>query len=535
MSDDLLDDDEILDADDIIELLYDFDLLESIGTPLNDDGDDGVVRRAGRTHCHSQWSGDDIPAYELHVTTWADPNHDVVLDHFDDDFRDWSRLLFVVAGEGWSVAGLAGQLDSIIPHDIVERVVDCVGGRVVTQREIPEPRWFTRRFATTLQILEEFDRLGIPYTPIDGDHLERLLDVDPYLRECIPDDTYRPITIRRDPSYPGTTTLHLLIEDRLADPALQFAASYLCLPSDGEWAICAGDGWTATLTSDADAVYPLVLWAAELMGALGGSVVGYSTTADPLFKNTETIDAFSALGAMVRLPYDTVVKLNESYEADRFTPPGDLILASGQLQSLLSFFAREASRSWMNAYVASRMLGTPGPQLSERELLVMGMSRRTCWGALSLALLGIDKANLGRPEGLDPALRQVMLDDVHELEDIAGRMTETRAFRRRDAVDKPASFEHLRRRDELTNLLHHGHIIPVSKGDHSEHVARHFPGWTWNALLAILTPASVVQGPGGGPSKCHPDVRLVFFTDPQTWAVEWADGTVTRSEDSTNL
>lgn len=377
MSDDLLDD-EILDADDILELLYDFDLLESIGTPLAEDGDDGVVRRAGRTHCQSQWSGDDVPAYELHVTTWTDPNHDPVLDHFDDDFRDWSRLLFVVAGEGWSVAGLAGQLDSIIPHDIVERVVDCVGGRVVTRREIPEAQWFTPRLRMTQQILEEFDRLGIPFEPIEGEALERLLDVDPYLPECIPDDTYRPITITRDPSYRGTTTLHLLIEDRLADTAMQAAASFLCLPSDGEWAICAGDGWTATLTSDEDPSYPLVLWAAELMGAMGGSLVGYSSNADPLFSNPISIDAFSALGAMVRLPYDTVAKLNESYEANNFTPPNELITMSAGLQSGLSFHAREALRCWGNAYVASRMLTSPGPQLSERELVVEGMARRTC-------------------------------------------------------------------------------------------------------------------------------------------------------------
>ncbi|NHF62388.1 hypothetical protein [Microcella pacifica] len=428
MSDDQLDDD-VLDADDIIELLYDFALLESIGTPLEEDGDDGIVRRAGRTHCHSQWSGDDIPAYELHVTTWTDPNHDAVVDHFDDDFRDWSRLLFVVAGDGWSVAGLAGQLDSIIPHDIVERVVDCVGGRVVTQREIPEPWWFTARFRTTQQILEEFDRLGISHAPIEGDDLERMLDIDPYLRECIPDDTYRPITITREPSSLGTATLHLLIEDRLAEMASDFAASYLCLPSDGEWAICAGDGWTATLTADGNVRYPLVLWAAELMGAMGGSLVAHSPTADPLFSNPVTIDAFSALGVMVRLPYDTVEKLNESYEADDFTPPKTLITLSARLQSDLSFFAREALRTWAAAYLASRMLTNPGPQLSEREFVVVGMARRTCWAALSLALLGIDRAKLGRPHLVDSTLREVMLNDVRMWEDIAGSMTEARGLR----------------------------------------------------------------------------------------------------------
>jgi len=528
MSDELVDD-EVLDADDILELLYDFGLLEGVGTPMQEHGDDGVVRRAGRTHCHSQWSGDDIPAYELHVTTWTDPSHDAVVDHFDDDFRDWSRLLFVVAGEGWSVAGLAGQLDSIIPQDLVERVVDCVGGRVVTRREIPEPRWFTARFRTTQQVLEEFDRLGIPHAPIEGEALERLLDVEPYLRECIPDDTYRPITITRDPSSLGTATLHLLIEDRLAEMASDVAASYLCLPSDGEWAICAGDGWTATLTSDGDVPYPMVLWAAELMGAMGGSLVTQSPTADPLFSNPVTIDAFSSLGSMVRLPYDAVVKLNESYEADNFTPPKTLITLSARLQSDLSFFAREAIRTWGAAYLASRMLANPGPQRSEREFVVEGMARRTSWAALSLALLGIDRAELGRPNLVDSTLREVMLNDVREWEAIAWPMTEARGLRRRNAAGTPAPFKHLRRQHEISNLLHHGHIIPVSRGYHREHVDGNFPGWTWNALLAVLKPAGVLEGPGGAPLRCHPEVHLVFFTDSDTWAVEWLDGRVTRS------
>ena len=528
MSDDLLDD-EVLDADDIIELLYDSDLLESMGTPLEEDGDDGVVRRAGRTHCHSQWSGDDIPAYELHVTTWTDPNHDPVVDHFDDDFRDWSRLLFVVAGDGWSVAGLAGQLDSIIPHDIVERVVDCVGGGVVTRREIPEPRWFTARFRTTQQILEEFDRLGIPHAPIEGDELERLLDIDPYLSECIPDDTYRPITITRDPSSLGTATLHLLIEDRLAETASEVAALYLCLPSDGEWAICAGDGWTATLTSDGDVFYPLVLWAAELMGAMGGSLVAHSPTADPRFSNPATIDAFSSLGSMVRLPYATVVKLNDSYEADDFTPPNTLITLHARPQSGLSFFAREAISSWGAAYLASRMLTNPGPQLSERELVVVGMARRTCWAALSLASLAIDRAKLGRPDLVDSTLREVLLTDVRTWEGIAGPMTEARGLRRRDAVSALAAFKHLRTQDEISNLLKLAHTDDVGRDYRQEHVDRYIPGWTWTSVLAMLKLAGVLQRTGDGISTCHSNVRLVFFTDLETWAVEWADGTVTRS------
>lgn len=144
-------------------------------------------------------------------------------------------------------------------------------------------------------------------------------------------------------------------------------------------------------------------------------------------------------------------------------------------------------------------------------------------------MLGIDRAKLGKPGLFDSTLREVMLNDVREWEAIAGPMTKARGLRRRDAVSDPAPFKHLRTRRELATLLQYVHWIPVSRGFHQDYVNRHFPGWTWNALLAVLRPTGSVQSQGGAPAKCHPEVRLVFFTDPSSWAVEWVDGTVTRS------
>ena len=41
-------------------------------------------------------------------------------------------------------------------------------------------------------------------------------------------------------------------------------------------------------------------------------------------------------------------------------------------------------------------------------------------------------------------------------------------------------------------MLHFGHIIPVSKGWTREHVNSHFPGWTWNQLIAVCMAAQIV-------------------------------------------
>lgn len=83
---------------------------------------------------------------------------------------------------------------------------------------------------------------------------------------------------------------------------------------------------------------------------------------------------------------------------------------------------------------------------------------------------------------------------------------------------------------EMQRLLHHGHWIPVHRGDTAAHVARHFPGWCWNDLLAVCKAAGIVDGLGtGGPLRCAPHVLAFHFTDTARFAVEWDDGSVTVS------
>ena len=83
---------------------------------------------------------------------------------------------------------------------------------------------------------------------------------------------------------------------------------------------------------------------------------------------------------------------------------------------------------------------------------------------------------------------------------------------------------------EVGQLLHYGHIIPVSRGLTEGYVAEHFPGWTWNNLMAVWEAAGiVVPSASGGLPSCDHRVKLIHFTGADAFAVEWVDGSVTTS------
>ncbi len=97
-----------------------------------------------------------------------------------------------------------------------------------------------------------------------------------------------------------------------------------------------------------------------------------------------------------------------------------------------------------------------------------------------------------------------------------------------DAFAKDA--EH-RTGTEMQRLLHHGHWIPVLRGFTAAFVAEHFPGWTWNGLLAVCRAADIIDpnSGGGGPLRCDPRVLAFHFTNVRRFAIEWNDGTVSVS------
>ncbi|WP_374928159.1 hypothetical protein [Kytococcus sedentarius] len=92
-----------------------------------------------------------------------------------------------------------------------------------------------------------------------------------------------------------------------------------------------------------------------------------------------------------------------------------------------------------------------------------------------------------------------------------------------DRRDTPfAEFTEHRTAQEISALLHHGHIIPVRLGITQEYVRQHFPGWTWNELMAVWRAAGIVIRTPGGIPDCDPRVRAVHFTDAERVHVEWA-------------
>jgi hypothetical protein len=81
---------------------------------------------------------------------------------------------------------------------------------------------------------------------------------------------------------------------------------------------------------------------------------------------------------------------------------------------------------------------------------------------------------------------------------------------------------------EVHKLLHYAHFIPVGNGRTQAYVAEHFPGWTWNELMAVWQAAGIVRtSPAGGPPACHERVKAIHFNGPTSFAVEWLDGHVT--------
>lgn len=79
-------------------------------------------------------------------------------------------------------------------------------------------------------------------------------------------------------------------------------------------------------------------------------------------------------------------------------------------------------------------------------------------------------------------------------------------------------------------ILQDVYSIPAAKGITAQRITEYCPDLPWREVLAVLQSADVLDTPvTGGPLRCRPSVRAVHFADVDTWAVEWLDGTITRS------
>lgn len=81
--------------------------------------------------------------------------------------------------------------------------------------------------------------------------------------------------------------------------------------------------------------------------------------------------------------------------------------------------------------------------------------------------------------------------------------------------------------DEVRALLRYGNISAMSRGLTRDYVAKHFPGWTWNSLMAIWDAAGIFIRPPGGGRIFDEQVKSIHFNGPSSLAVEWIDGSVT--------
>ena len=91
------------------------------------------------------------------------------------------------------------------------------------------------------------------------------------------------------------------------------------------------------------------------------------------------------------------------------------------------------------------------------------------------------------------------------------------------AVDASSFREH-RTLDECKLLLHYGHVIPICHGHTARFVAVHYPGWTWNELVAVFKAAGIFINRGGAPATCDDRVVRFHFSGPTEFYVEWIDG-----------
>ena len=58
--------------------------------------------------------------------------------------------------------------------------------------------------------------------------------------------------------------------------------------------------------------------------------------------------------------------------------------------------------------------------------------------------------------------------------------------------------------DEIREISHFAHWIPITRGYHHEFLEVHYPGWNWNDFLPVLDDAGVIRNHKDG----HECIRL---------------------------
>lgn len=503
-------------------------LVDEIGRPLFEDPDGGPIRRGGRSMTTSPFSGDQIDAYEMTVCVWDGDSHDPLGDHFADGFVAWTEVLFIVAGDGWSIGAMPVARDAEIDPELERFVLDLFGGDVVAHRDIPSPQWFEARYTSAAQVIDAACRVGFAQESsffIDsggplGEELRELAERGQYAH-----------AFAHDQGSEQRSALHVVIENRFAADAVECAVHGEIDLSGKNWGAGGGDGWAFIITSEnveqpvaggADIELSLALRAAALCEAIDGTVVRTSAalaaSPDPV-----VLDAARAIGRLARLPNDIIEKLARTPRSNtwrRACPPH--IAAS--LESL--------AHEWRDNYVRSRMLRVGHEVPDARGAVIDAAFNSALAAAGTLAALGTMRADSSWQNDADPELRHELVQVVLGYETVAGSATADDNVRRDYRVGaSEAHFDLFRTRTEVNELLVFAHIIPVKNGLHTKHVAVKYPGWSWNELMTELKAADALdQEPGASP-VCRADVESIHLGRGGTWAVDVLDGTTRRDPD----
>lgn len=87
-------------------------------------------------------------------------------------------------------------------------------------------------------------------------------------------------------------------------------------------------------------------------------------------------------------------------------------------------------------------------------------------------------------------------------------------------------------REHVDEVLHYSHWIPNTRGFTRQFFDEHYPGENLSGFLAVFRASDILLDDGLGSElvgRCHWKVRYVYFTDANSWAVEW-DDTITEDD-----
>lgn len=76
-------------------------------------------------------------------------------------------------------------------------------------------------------------------------------------------------------------------------------------------------------------------------------------------------------------------------------------------------------------------------------------------------------------------------------------------------------------RDQIDEILHYAHIIPVSKGYTAAFMHKRYPQHEFNALMQVFRAAEILDRSAGMP-RCRRSVAALHFTSTDSFEVDWA-------------